>query len=61
VTPHQYLLRARLRRAAVRLVSEEKKIAEIAFDSGFGDLSNFNRAFRNEFGMTPRMYRRTGL
>ncbi|HWD98345.1 MAG TPA: AraC family transcriptional regulator [Bryobacteraceae bacterium] len=61
VTPHQYLLRARLRRAAVRLVSEERKVAEIAFDCGFGDLSNFNRAFRNEFGMTPRIYRRTGL
>jgi AraC family transcriptional regulator len=57
-TPHQYLLRARLRRAAVRLVSEQRNVAEIALDSGFGDVSNFNRAFKNEFGLTPRMYRR---
>jgi AraC-like DNA-binding protein len=60
VTPHQYLLRARLRRAAVRLLAGKRNIAEIALDCGFGDLSNFNRAFRAEFGMTPRMYRRAG-
>ena len=28
-------------------------IAEIAFDSGFTDLSNFNRAFRRRYGVTP--------
>jgi AraC-like DNA-binding protein len=60
ITPHQYLLRARLRRAAVRLLSDKRNIAEIALDCGFGDLSNFNRAFRTEFGITPRMYRRNG-
>lgn len=28
-------------------------IAQIAFDSGFADLSNFNRAFRRRYGVTP--------
>jgi AraC-like DNA-binding protein len=28
-------------------------IAEIAFASGFADLSNFNRAFRRRYGVTP--------
>jgi AraC-like DNA-binding protein len=58
VTPHQYVLRARLRRAATRLVTEPGKILDLAFESGFGDLSNFNRAFRAEFGLSPRAYRR---
>jgi AraC-like DNA-binding protein len=58
VTPHQYLRRTRLRDAAVRLVQGPARIIDIAFDSGFGDLSNFNRAFRAEFGVTPRAYRR---
>ncbi len=52
-TPHQYLLRARLRRAAIRLKTGDEK----ALDCGFGDVSNFNRAFRAEFGMNPRRYR----
>jgi AraC-like DNA-binding protein len=56
VTPHQYVMRARLRAAALRLVGEPSKILDIAFDSGFGDVSNFNRAFRTEFGVSPRVY-----
>jgi len=58
-TPHQYLMRARLRRAAFRLRTEPSKILDIALDCGFGDVSNFNRAFRAEFGLSPRVYRTT--
>jgi AraC-like DNA-binding protein len=57
VTPHQYLLRARLRQAAMRLQLETSKILDVALDSGFGDVSNFNRTFRAEFGVSPRAYR----
>jgi AraC-like DNA-binding protein len=57
VTPHQYLLRARLRQAAVRLAVEGTSILDIAFDCGFGDVSNFNHAFRGEFGESPRSFR----
>jgi AraC family transcriptional regulator len=56
-TPHQYLLRHRLRRAAVRLRMEPSRILDIALDCGFNDVSNFNRAFRSEFGLTPRAWR----
>jgi AraC family transcriptional regulator len=59
VTPHQYVLRARLREAALRLVAEPAKILDVALDCGFGDVSNFNRAFRTEFGVSPRAYRQT--
>jgi AraC-like DNA-binding protein len=58
LTPHQYVIRTRLREAARRLATEQGRIIDIALDSGFGDLSNFNRAFRAEFGVTPRAYRR---
>jgi len=57
VTPHQYVLRARLREAAVRLVDGPAKIVDVALDCGFADISNFNRAFRKEFGVSPRAYR----
>jgi AraC family transcriptional regulator len=58
LTPHQYVLRARLRRAATRLVLEPARVLDIALDSGFGDASNFNHAFRAEFGVSPRSYRK---
>ncbi|MGH7470801.1 MAG: helix-turn-helix domain-containing protein [Longimicrobiales bacterium] len=61
VTPHQYLLRTRLRSAAVRLAAEPARVIDIAFDSGFGDLSNFNRAFRAEFGVSPTQYRKSEI
>jgi AraC family transcriptional regulator len=59
VTPHQYVRRAKLRRAAVRLLGEHTRIIDIALDSGFGDVSNFNRVFRSEFGRSPREFRRS--
>jgi AraC-like DNA-binding protein len=57
VTPHQYILRARLREAALGLASRRDTILDIALQCGFGDVSNFNRAFRAEFGLNPRAYR----
>jgi AraC family transcriptional regulator len=57
ITPHQYVRRARLRDAASRLAAEREKVLEIAYDCGFGDVSNFNRAFRGEFGVSPKNFR----
>jgi AraC family transcriptional regulator len=57
VTPHQYLVRTRLRRAAVALVTNDEPIASIAFAHGFGDLSTFVTTFRRVFGLGPRDYR----
>ena len=59
VTPHQWLLRARLRDAAERLAASSAPITDIALDVGFADLSNFIRSFRAEFGVSPRTYRLT--
>ena len=59
VTPHQYILRTRLREAAIRIATSAAKILDVALDTGFGDVSNFNRAFRGEFGVSPRAYRQT--
>lgn len=58
VTPHQYLLRCRLRRAAELLADESLAITDIAFDVGFNDLSNFVRTFRRASGVSPRAFRR---
>ena len=57
VTPHQYLLAARMRRAALGLATSRRPVLAVALDAGFGDLSTFNRRFRQTFGMTPTQYR----
>jgi AraC family transcriptional regulator len=57
VTPHQYIMRARLREAASRLKTRADPVLDIALDAGFRDLSNFNHAFREEFGVSPVRFR----
>ncbi len=57
VTPYQYLLGARMRRAALELASSRRPVLAIALDSGFGDLSTFNHRFRAAFDATPTQYR----
>src|SRR5258708_3423482 len=54
VTPHQYLVRSRLRHAARLLADHERSVTDIAYDVGFGDLSNFVRTFHRAAGVSPR-------
>jgi AraC-like DNA-binding protein len=57
VTPHQYLLRSRLRRAARALAADDRPVSDIALDVGFADLSNFVRTFHRAAGLSPRGFR----
>jgi transcriptional regulator GlxA family with amidase domain len=57
ITPGQYMLRTRLRHAAVRLRRSNDAIAAVALDCGFDDLSTFNRQFRRATGLPPGVYR----
>ena len=58
VTPHQYLLRLRLRQAARLLADESRPVTDVALDVGFADLSNFVRTFRRAAGVSPRAFRK---
>ena len=57
VTPHQYLVRSRLRHAARRLADDDSPVTDIAYDVGFGDLSNFVRTFHRAAGASPMRFR----
>jgi AraC family transcriptional regulator len=57
VTPHQYLIRSRLRRAVRLLTDDSKPITEVALDAGFADLSNFVRTFHRAAAVSPRSFR----
>jgi AraC-like DNA-binding protein len=57
VTPHQYLVRSRLRHAARLLADDDRPVTDVAYDVGFGDLSNFVRTFHRAAGVSPRKFR----
>ncbi|AGU49619.1 transcriptional regulator, AraC family [Variovorax paradoxus B4] len=57
VTPHQYLVRSRLRHAARLLADDDRPVTDVAFDVGFADLSNFVRTFHRAAGVSPRGFR----
>jgi AraC-like DNA-binding protein len=57
VTPHQYLVRSRLRHAARLLADEDRPVTDVAYDVGFGDLSNFVRTFHRAAGVSPLKFR----
>ncbi len=48
----------RVKHAAQLLSTTEKPIADICFESGFGNLSYFNKAFKKSLGQSPMGYRR---
>lgn len=53
-----YLLNVRIGYACRLLLKESMNISEIAYESGFENLSNFNRQFKKIKGVTPREYKR---
>ena len=57
-TPHQWLMRARLRKARTLLPDDRLSIAAIAQAVGFADHAHFTRAFKRATGITPAAWRR---
>jgi AraC family transcriptional regulator len=54
VTPHQYVLNARLERAKSLLLRGNVSISEVAHKLGFFDQSHFTRSFKRLVGITPQ-------
>lgn len=55
--PGKWLLGKRLDFAAALLRSSHRNVTEIAFDSGFEDVSHFSRAFKTRFSASPMDFR----
>lgn len=60
-TPRQYVIATRLRAAALAIRTTAAPITDVAFDTGFGDLSHFHASFADAFGTSPRAYRNRAL
>ena len=55
--PYQYVQEQRLILARDRLRNSRDKITAVALSCGFNDSSQFSRAFKSRFGITPSAYR----
>ncbi len=55
-----YLNNYRLTMASRRLLISEDSVLSVASESGFDNLSYFNRKFKERFGITPREFRQQG-
>ncbi|MDK3157515.1 AraC family transcriptional regulator [Kamptonema cortianum] len=56
-----FLIDLRLSHACKLLIESDRTIAEICFESGFLNLSNFNRQFLRRKGCSPKAYRQRAI
>jgi AraC-like DNA-binding protein len=59
LTPLEYRNRLRVAHAQRLLVIDDRAVAEIALEAGFGSVNRFYVAFRRVTGMTPLAFRRS--
>jgi AraC family transcriptional regulator, melibiose operon regulatory protein len=58
LTLMDYLGHHRVSHAQRLLATTDRKIVDVALESGFSSISRFNEAFRRSCGVTPREYRK---
>lgn len=55
ISIHQYIIQERIAKAR-ELMKKERALTEIAFEVGFKDYSTFLRAFKRQYGHSPREF-----
>lgn len=58
LSPHQYLIRQRVKRAKYLLKQPERTITDVAQECGFANQSHFAKCFRQYTGMNPNQLRK---
>ncbi|MTI86927.1 MAG: helix-turn-helix domain-containing protein [Balneolaceae bacterium] len=57
VSPQKWLIQKRMEKAKVHLSSNhEKTVTEVAFNSGYENISHFIKTFKKHFGISPKQY-----
>ncbi len=57
----EFVNRLRISKSCELLADGEKTVTDVCFESGFNNISNFNRRFQQLKGMTPSHYRRLAV
>jgi signal transduction histidine kinase/DNA-binding response OmpR family regulator len=53
LSPSAFIRKLRLQKAAQLLAAKADTVSQIAYETGFGNLSHFSKAFKEEFGELP--------
>ncbi len=56
-----FLMETRIRLACKKLLQESNSISQVAYESGYNNLSNFYRQFKRITGQTPRQFQTNRL
>ena len=56
-SPAKYILEKKLEKSVHLLQFKTKQISEVAYECGFETVSNFDKAFKRQFGKSPSEYR----
>lgn len=57
-TPGKWLIQKRLEYAQLLLNTSQKNVNEVAYESGFENVTHFSRVFKEKFGLSPLQYRK---
>jgi AraC family transcriptional regulator, exoenzyme S synthesis regulatory protein ExsA len=57
-TPGKWLTQRRLNYAQLLLITSRKNVNEIAYDTGFENVTHFSRVFKEKFGLSPLQHRK---
>lgn len=57
ISPHQYVIRQRVKRAETMLAKTDLAIADIALQVGFSSQSHLTQQFKRFTGLTPKQVR----
>jgi AraC family transcriptional regulator, arabinose operon regulatory protein len=58
MAPYQYIIDYRLKEAK-KMLRSNMSVSQIADMTGYSDIKTFSRSFRQNFGLSPSMYRKT--
>lgn len=59
ISPSEYIRKKRLDKACEKLKENKSQVTTIAYEVGFKSVDGFIRAYANEYGVTPGLYKQT--
>lgn len=61
ISPKQYIVRCKMKKALELIISTDSKLAQIAARLGYSDQYSFSKAFKKFYGEPPMTYRKSAV